>query len=419
MKINKLFNRPTRTFIKNSQKKMNSLKKKLLALKQEEKKLEKKEDKLMKKIEKPIQEIRVTFSIESVVKATIAILMVFGLIYLLGTLKSIIIIFFAALFLSAAFNPAVDKLQGYKIPRAIGIIIMYVLVLGTFVVMLTSLVPIIAEQISSLAISVRHMIYDLINNTNSDSWFMSKLQPYINQIWENVDQAQIITSLSETLKEIGSGLTDFAGNAIGAVFAIFNGIFNMLVVLIITFFMVVKSKSTASFFQSLFPSKYSGYISVKSKEVSIRIGEWVRGQILLAITMGIITFIIFTIMGLDYALTLSFVSALAEFVPYLGPLITFAAAALITLNQDPILLFWLIPIYMVLQFLEGNILVPLIVGRSVGLNPIVVLFALLSGATIGVKLGGGWALGLVGMIIAVPMANIISIFVEEYTNKNK
>ena len=80
---------------------------------------------------------------------------------------------------------------------------------------------------------------------------------------------------------------------------------------------------------------------------------------------------------------------------------------------------WLIPAYAVMQFLEGNIMVPLIVGRSVGLNPIVVLFALLTGATIGIKLGGSFALGLVGMIIAVPVANIISIFVSEYTEKNK
>ena len=68
--------------------------------------------------------------------------------------------------------------------------------------------------------------------------------------------------------------------------------------------------------------------------------------------------------------------------------------------------------------MEGNLLVPLIVGRAVGLNPIVVIFALLSGATIGFKLGGSFGLGLVGMIIAVPIANIISLFVEDYTGKH-
>ena len=148
-------------------------------------------------------------------------------------------------------------------------------------------------------------------------------------------------------------------------------------------------------------------------------GEWIRGQLLLAVAMGILTFIFFSIIKLDYALTLSMLSALAEFIPYFGPIITFTSAALIALNQDPVLVIWLIPAYTILQLLEGNVLVPLIVGRAVGLNPIVVIFALLTGASLGYTLGGGVGLAVVGMIIAVPTANIISLFVEDYTGKNK
>ncbi|MDH5597233.1 MAG: AI-2E family transporter, partial [Candidatus Peregrinibacteria bacterium] len=102
-----------------------------------------------------------------------------------------------------------------------------------------------------------------------------------------------------------------------------------------------------------------------------------------------------------------------------GPIITFTSAALIALNQDPVLVFWLIIAYPIIQFVEGNILVPLIVGRSVGLNPIVVIFALLTGATLGYSLSGSLGLAIVGMIIAVPIANIISLFVEDYTVRNK
>ncbi len=414
-----LLNKSTKSFLKRSQEKITQLKERLERLKQQEVKLEKEEKEIAKQIKKPEHEVKVVLSVDSVVKATIAILLVFALVYILGMIKSIIIIFLVALFLSAAFNPAIDRLEKHHIPRPLGIIIMYILVIGVFVLIITSLVPIIAEQISSLAISVREMILNIVSNKDPDSWFISKIQPFANQIWESVDQAQVMSSLTNTLKDLASKLTDVAGNAIGAIFAIFNGLFNMLLVLIITFFMVVSSRHTSNFFHSLFPHKYSAYISVKTKQVSVRIGEWIRGQMLLAIVMGVLSFIVFKIIGVNYALTLGMVSALAEFVPYLGPLITFTSAALITLNQDPVLLLWLIPAYMILQFLEGNILVPLIVGRSVGLNPIVVLFALLSGATIGFNISGSIGLGLVGMIIAVPVANIVSMFVEEYTEKNK
>ncbi|MBU1935603.1 AI-2E family transporter [Patescibacteria group bacterium] len=417
MKLN--INKSTKSFLKKSQKKINELKEKLNILKTREEELELEERKLAKGIKSPEKEIRVVLSVDSIVKSTIAILLVLGLVYLLGVIKGIIIIFLVALFLAAAFNPAIDNLEKHYIPRPLGIIFMYVIVLGIFVIMITSLVPIIAEQIGSLAGSVKAMILNIVSGQTSDSWLVSKIQPFANQIWEGVDQTQVISYLTNTLSELASRLTDVASNAFGAVFAIFNGIFNMLLVLILTFFMVVSSKHTNNFFHSLFPRKYSSYISEKIKQVSLRIGEWIRGQVLLALVMGLLSFLIFKLIGLNYALTLGMLSAIAEFIPYLGPLITFVSASLIALNQDPVMMLWLIPAYAILQFLEGNILIPLIVGRSVGLNPIVILFALFSGATIGLKLGGSIGLGLVGMIIAVPVANIISMFVAEYTEKNK
>jgi predicted PurR-regulated permease PerM len=411
-------NSTTKSFFKKSQRKINQLKSKLKSISKKEHELEKEEEKLLKKTEKASQEVRVILSVESIVKATIAVLLIIGVMYLLYYIKNILIIFLVALFLAAAFNPAVDRLEKHLMPRALGILVMYIVVLGIIALIFTSLIPIVASQVSELGIRITDMVKTLVSE-EGDSWFIRKIQPLANQIWANVDQAQILNSLTTTLRDIGSKLTNFAGNAIGAIFTIFNGIFNLVLVLIITFFMVVNKRHTSNFFHSLFPHKYSAYISVKTKEVSQKIGEWIRGQVLLALSMGVLTLIVFSIIGLNYALTLAMVSALAEFVPYLGPLITFASAALIALNQDPILLLWLIPAYAVMQFLEGNIMVPLIVGRSVGLNPIVVLFALLTGATIGAKIGGSLALGLVGMIIAVPVANIISIFVSEYTERIK
>ena len=407
------------SFLKKSQQKIEDLRKKMLALSKEERSLEKEEHKLLGETKTQMKEVRISLSVESVVKATIAILLLIALVQVLGMIKSVIIIFLVALFLAAAISPAIDKMARYKIPRPLGVIILYILIVGIFVVLFSSLVPIFAEQIGQLASSIRGMIQHLIQSPNPDSWFMRQLQPYANQLWQNIDQAQVISQISDTLKGIASHLTSFAGNAIGAVFIIFNGIFNMMLVLIITFFMVVNSSHTSNFFHSLFHHKYSAYISLKSEQIGLRIGEWIRGQLLLALFMGVLTFAIFSAIGLNYTLTLSLLSALTELIPYLGPLITFLAAALIALNQNPILILWILPAYAFIQILESNILAPMIMGKSVGMNPVVIIFAMLSGATIGVSVGGSFGLGLVGMIIAVPTANIISLFVEDYTGKNK
>jgi len=391
----------------------------MLTLSKEERTLEKSEHGFLKLPKTQTKEVRISLSIESVIKATIAIFLLVALVQVLGIIKGIIIIFLVALFLSAAIDPAVEKMAKYRIPRAAGVIILYILIVGIFVVTFSNLVPLIAKQIGQLALSLGSMIQNLIANPNADSWLMKQLQPYANQVWQNIDQAQIISQISTTLKGIASHLTSFAGNAIGAIFTIFNGIFNMMLVLTICFFMTVNSSNTSNFFHSLFPHKYSAYISLKGSQISLRIGQWIRGQLLLALSMGILTFLIFWAIGLNYALTLALLSALAEFIPYLGPIITFGSAALIALNQDPVMVLWLIPAYAVIQLLEGNVLAPLIVGKSVGLNPVVIIFALLAGATIGATVGGSFGLGLVGMIIAVPTANIISLFVEDYTDKNK
>ncbi len=411
------FKNSTKNIIKKSQKKINNLRETLKSLSISNN--PEPENHSKKQKTKPIQEIKIILSIDSVIRAALSIFGLIALAYLLFYIKGVIILFLGALFLSAAFNPSVDKLEAYKIPRGIGILIMYIAVLGIITLIFTSLVPIIAEQVTDLAIGIKGYIQTLVNGGGGDSWLIRKINPFINQIWQNVDQSQILNSLSGGLTTVGTQLKYFAENAIGAIFSLFNGIFNLILVLILTFFMVVNKRNTTHFFHSLFPRRYSEYISEKTKEVSIRIGEWIRGQVLLALAMSMLTFIVFTILGLNFALTLAMVSAMAEFVPYLGPLITFLSAALIALNQDPILLLWLFPAYAAIQFVEGNIMVPLIVGRSVGLNPIVVLFALLSGATIGLNLGGSVALAIVGMIVSVPLANIISIFVEEYTGRNK
>lgn len=406
-------------FLQRSQQKINGLRERLLELSSRQKNLEEESRYRVRQKRKEVPEVKVVISTQSVVKATVAILLLMGLVSILGIIKTPIIIFLAALFLSATFGPGVERLYGFGIPRALGIILIYILIIGLFVVMFSSLIPIIAKQLGQIALSIRDMIQNLITGEHTDSWVFQQIQPYLNQIWENVNQAQLISSVSDALKSIASNLTDLAGNAVGAVIAVFHGIFNLILVLMLTFFMILHKRGMTDFFHSLFPKGYSPYISHKTRQISVRLVEWIRGQLLLAIAMGLLTFVIFSIIGLDYTVTLAFVSALGEFVPYLGPIVTFASAALIAFNQDPVLILWLIPAYVVIQFVESYIFVPLIVGRSVGLNPVVVIFSLLMGASLGYSLGGGVGLGIVGMIVAVPTANIIALFVEDYTQRNK
>lgn len=424
MPIKKILNsnRYTKDLLKKSQKTIKDLQKRLNSLKKKNQDFE--EVKMVPKTsEASGGEMKMSLSVESVVKSAIAILLVLGFVRILGVIQDVIIMFLIALFLSAALAPAVDKLEQYKIPRPLGIVIVYIFLLGIIVSISASLAPVVGGQVKTLAGSIQDMVKNLVT-LNPDSWISSKIQPYVEPYIEpllnSINQNEVFDVLQGNLESFASTATEFGKNAIGVIIGLFNGVFRTILVLIITFFMILGSKSTHDFFSSLFPHRYSDYIETKTKQVSHSIGNWVRGQTLLAITMGVISYAIFRIIGIEFALTLALVSALAEFFPYLGPFITFTSAALVAFNQSPILLVWLAIAYVILQVVEGNIMVPLIVGRSVGLKPIVVIFAILSGAAIGYNIGGeSIGLTFVGMILAVPVANIISIFLRDYTGKNK
>lgn len=352
----------------------------------------------------------VELSVISVAKSTLTIIAILALVYFLYIIKSILLIFFVALFLASVFNPGVDFFESKGVPRALGLVICYVLVLALLIFMVGSLVPIIIEQVTEIANNIGVYVNNLFNGETVDLPFAEKWMPILNDLWTNVDREQIITTLKSALENIGSKLGDWTGNILGAVIAVSAGLMNMIMVLFITFFIVIDKKNLHSFFLSLFPSKHGGYLSEKIHMMQLKIGAWIRGQLLLSLAMGLLTFVIFKILGIKYAATLALISGIAEFVPYLGPIVTFASAGLIAINQGATVFFMLIIAYVVIQTIEGNVLVPLIMSKSVGINPIIVIIAMLI----------GWQfLDVGGMIMAVPLAKIVSLFVEDYRDKLK
>ena len=382
------------------QKKVNKLKEQI---REQEEHLDEIDSKTSKKKQKT-ERMTVDLSINSVVKSTLAIMAILALAYFLYEIKSTIIIFFASLFLASVINPGVDFLQKYKIPRYIGVFITYFLVFAILIYIIVSMVPIILEQLSGIAETIG--VKELSNIINEIQVliqsFLVKYDDWITLIQEVLKEEKMIAVLKESFGQL-EGV--FKG-----IMLFFATIANVVMVLFITFFIVIDKKNLHAFFISLFPSRHGTYLADKTHIIQSKIGDWIRGQLLLGITMGLITFIVFKILGIKYAMTLAFISAIAEFIPYVGPLITFALAGLIAINQGVVTFMWLCFGYIIIQAAEGNILVPLIMRKSVGMNPITVIVSMLV----------GWEFwGIPGMIIAIPLAKIVSIFIEDYRGRLK
>jgi len=344
-----------------------------------------------------------------------------AIVYFLYEIKSLLITFFISLFFAAALDPVIDWLEKKHIPRGVGLIFIFVILFGVIVTVIASMVPIIIDQLLSLLSRLTEAIFEFFQNLqdgealkflpdNMQTWLINSLESInfdmvINQTLKN------LSGIADQIKNIASGSIKTLGSTVEAgvnvTMSIASGLFNVVLILFLTFFMTVDKGSLNDFFHSLFPKRYGAYITEKTKAIQTQIGGWMRGQILLSLIMFLTTFIGLLLIGMkQYALTLALIMAIGEFIPYVGPLLFLLFALPIAFGMSFSVVVKLVIFYGILQFVEGNVFVPAVMKKAVGLSPIVVLLVLLIGFQF---------LGILGAIIAVPVTTAIAIFIKDYT----
>jgi len=355
------------------------------------------------------QELVLLFSMANVAKATLVVLGVILLSQFLAEIGHIILLLFIAVFFASALNPTVNALEKRKVPRwlsMMGMLFILLLILGFFI---SQLIPLIATQLIELAKTL-NVLMDKMSQGPITLPFGKSLEPLLNQFLGQIDKAAVLHQIKQALESAASQLESFAGNTFGAIKTVFNGVVNFVLVLVLTFFLVINDKEVNGFFISLFPYRHGAYIAEKIHTVQQKVGFWLQGQLILMLAIFGCSLIGLLIMGVPNALTLSMMFGMGELIPVVGPLAAGIPTVLVAFNQSPWLAIWVIGFILILQQAEGHILVPLVMRKAVGLSPIVVILAMITGLE---------TLGVVGMILAVPVASTLSIFVKEYTDKEK
>lgn len=342
-----------------------------------------------------------------------------ALLFLIGAwflyeIRGIILIFFVAILFAAALDPLVDSLENRKVPRWLGVVIVYIVFFALLGLFIGNLIPLLASEISDLALKTQDLITNIVNGNIQLPGFLEGLRPTLRKIFEGVDISKF-ADYKEILLRFGEKLTSVGKNVVNALIVIFNGVFNAVLVLILTFLMIVDEKAIDKFILSLFPAKHGKYITEKSNAVKEKIGYWLRGQVSLMVIVGILTAIGFFIIGLfttdiQYSTTLAMFAGLMEIIPYVGPILAWLVAVPIVANQSLMLVLWVTIVFIVVQQLENNVIVPLVMKKAVGINPILSILALL----IGFKL-----LGILGMVLAIPVATLVALFVKDYAQREK
>lgn len=351
---------------------------------------------MLKKRDFPKTVVDITPS--SVAKSALVVLLMLLLVYFLWQISNILVIFFVAFLLAAALDPLIDQLQARKIPRSLAVVAIYIIALVLIGIVITNLVDIIASQVSEIATKIGDFVTSLTNDGGNFP-YETQIRPYLEQFYHTVDLQTAASQFQSALTLISTQLLNIS-----------FGLVNLLLVLILTFFMTVEEKAIQDFFLSLFPSRHALYISSRLEAVKDQIGHWMRGQILVSIISAILTYICLVILGVEYALTLSVIAGLCMVVPLIGRVFAWIIAFPIVFNQSPLLSLWVTVLYFGLQQIEVNIIVPYIMQKVVGISPIIVIFALMVSYQY---------LGILGLVLSIPVATSVSIFVKDYASKAK
>jgi predicted PurR-regulated permease PerM len=330
--------------------------------------------------------LSINITLGSLFKAVLVLI----LLYFFYLIRDTLLLLFVSLILASAVDPLVDRLQGKKIPRALSVMFIYLIIFSLIAFILFTIVPPITQQMTDIASNFPEYLQRVGNSFSSFNDFSAKYG-----IGQNIGSG---------LDFINSNLQSATGGVLSTVSGIFGGIVSFFLVMVLTFYMVVEENAIKKLVWSIAPVEHQPYIMQLINRMQKKIGLWLRGQLILSFFIFLLCYIGLSILGVKYALVLALIAGLTEFVPYLGPLIGAIPAVFIALAQSPLLAMFVAILYYVVQLTENNILVPKVMQKTVGLNPIISITVLLVGFQIA---------GIAGAILSIPVATAASILLGD------
>jgi len=328
----------------------------------------------------------VDLSIMSIIKFFVVIL---ALIFFY-LIKEVLAILFVALILSSAFDPWVDALQKIKFPRWLSILLIYGVLFVFIGAIIFLLIPPMAAQFAELV--------------KSFPGYYDKLKVALEGLKSYSAEHGLMGQIDSGINTIKNNLSGAFTSIFSTVAGVFGGIVSFFVVLVITFYMTVEESAMKKTLMFVIPEKYQPFILQLINKVQRKIGDWLKGQLVLSLILGSMVYLGLTILGVEYALVLAFIAAVGEFIPYLGPILAAIPSVFLAFTQSPVKGLFVLILYIIIQQIENNILVPKVMQKAVGLNPIISITAMMIGAKVA---------GLVGVIMAIPVATAVSVIIKE------
>ena len=313
------------------------------------------------------------------------------LFYIIYLIKDILVLSIFALIISILFNPIIDFLQKRKFPRVLSVILIYIGVFG--------LVSLLIYSFASL------FIVEIQKFSQFFPEYFEKVSPPLKNV--GVKAFEDIESFIELLNK---SVETMAASFIGAVATIFGGIFSTIYVVTIAIFISLEEKGVEKSLSLLFPKKYEAYILNLWGKCQQKVSGWFLSRILASIFVGAASYVAFLILNVNYPLTLGLLAGILNFIPVIGPLITGIFIFIIISLDGALIAILALVAFTLIQQIENNVLTPLLAKRFVELSPILVLISLVI---------GGKLFGILGAVLAIPLAGILSEFLKDFLAKRR
>ncbi|MCX6721200.1 MAG: AI-2E family transporter [Candidatus Staskawiczbacteria bacterium] len=326
---------------------------------------------------------------EAIIKVFIAIF-IFYIIYLV---REIALWFLFALAISVLLDPAINALRKIKIPKIISVVIVYLSIFGIVGLLIYLSAPIFISELKQ---------------------FSQNLPGYFEQINPVLRQFGIQTAqdFDEFVIVATGGLQQSSESIIKALMVFFGGVLSTVSILTFSFFLSLEDKGVERALLLMFPQRYENQIRSIFEKSQRKVSGWFGARLIACLFVGIASYIIFYLFGIQYALILALISGILNFIPYIGPWITtFILLAFIAVSSGS----WLTVIYVlaaivIIQEVENKLLTPLLMKKMTDLPAVLVLMSMLI---------GGKVFGFTGLIFAVPVAGIIYEFLREFLEKKR
>jgi len=297
-------------------------------------------------------------------------------------------------------RPLLGLLLRIKVPKIWGILIIFVLLIGLITGLVLIVVPFLKAQFSNLIADFPEYFKELV--LSIDAFLRTSIfSSYYLNLEFDVDSVmkQIPENIGNTLQSAVGGVASGIGKLISTLTGL---VLAIVTVPFILFYLLKDGDKLPQYILNLLPPRMRADTHHVMKEADKQISAYIQGQILVAMCIGFMVFIGFLIIGMDYAFLLGFLAMVTSVVPYLGPIIAITPAAVIAIVTSPFMLVKLALVWTVVQLVEGKFISPQIMGKSLHIHPITIIFVLLT---------AGSLFGVPGVILGIPGYALLKVLV--------